>query len=102
MENCFRIFENQEEEDILKIFIRLIHFYYYLSPNKISYKLGSKKIHLNFLFGKSLKSNFSKVKFFKEARKNIVLSGWGSGLGLVLKHKKLIIKNFNKDYSLLK
>ena len=56
------------------------------------------------LVGKSLKSDFSKVKFIKEAReKNIVLSGWGlRDWDLVLKHKKLIIKNFNKGfYSLI-
>ena len=85
----------------LKIFIRLIHFYYYLSPNKISYILGSKNNSLKLLFGKSLKSDFSKVKFFEEARKkHIVLSGWGfRDWDLVLKHKKLIIKNFNKELS---
>ncbi len=113
----FRINENQVNWEIvssysektkrkryfLKIFIRLIHLYYFLSPNKISYKLGSKKNLPKFLFGKSLKSDFSKIKFFKEARKkNIVLSGWGfRDWDLVLKHKESIVKNFNNGFSSL-
>ena len=111
----FRIKENQVNWEIvssysekrkrkkyfLKIFIRLIHLYYFLSPNKISYKLGSKENLPKFLFGKSLKSGFSKIKFFREARKkNIVLSGWGfRDWDLVLKHKESIIKNFKKGFS---
>ena len=111
----FRINENQVNWEIvssysekrkrkryfLKIFIRLVHLYYFLSPNKISYKLGSKENLPKFLFGKSLKSGFSKIKFFKEARKkNIVLSGWGfRDWDLVLKHKESIIKNFKKGFS---
>ena len=96
--------KTRRKKYFLKIFIRLIHLYYYLAPNKISYKLGSNKMLPKLLVGKSLKSDFSKVKFFKEAReKNIVLSGWGlRDWDLVLKHKKLIIKNFNKGfYSLI-
>ena len=86
-----------------KIFIRLIHLYYFLSPNKISYKLGSKKNLPKFIFGKRLNCDFSKAKFFKDARKkNIVLSGWGfRDWDLVLKHKNLIIKNFKEGFSSL-
>ena len=93
--------ERKRKVYFLKIFIRLIHLYYFLSPNKISYKLGSKNNLPRFIFGKSLNNDFCKIKFFKEARKkNIVLSGWGfRDWDLVLKHKKLIIKNFKKGFS---
>ena len=91
------------EKYFLKIFIRLLHFYYFISPNKTSYKLGSKKNLPKFLFGKCLKSDFSKFEFFNEAKeKGIVISGWGlRDWDLVLKHKKLIIENFNYGFSSL-
>ena len=91
------------EKYFLKIFIRLIHLYYFLSPKNSSYKLGSKSNLPKFLFGKSLKSDFSQVTIFKEARKqNIVLSGWGfRDWDLVFKHKKLIVQNFKKELSSL-
>ena len=112
----FRIDENKVNWEIVssykevkrrkiffKIIIRLIHLYYFLSPNKISYKLGSGNNLPKFLFGKRLNSDFSKAKFFKDARKkNIVLSGWGfRDWDLVLKHKNLIIKNFKEGFSSL-
>ena len=95
--------EEKIRKIIFKVFIRFIHLYYFLSPNKISYKIGSKKNLPKLLFGKRLNSDFSKAKFFKDARKkNIVLSGWGfRDWDLVLKHKNLIIKNFKEGFSSL-
>ena len=86
---------------ILKLFIRITHLYFYFSPNKISYKLGSKKNSLKFIIGKNLKSNFSIYKLVgQQKNNNIILSGWGlRDWDLVIKHKKLIIKNFRKGFS---
>ncbi len=85
----------------LKLFIRIIHLYFYFSPNKISYKLGSKNNLPKFIIGKNLKSNFSLYQLICQQKNNtIVLSGWGlRDWELVIKHKKLIIKNFCKGFS---
>ncbi len=79
----------------LKFFIRFIHFYFYISPNKKSYKIGVKSNYPNFVFGKNLGINFSKENLIKQSQKyNVVLSGWGlRDWELVLKHKESIVKN---------
>ena len=92
---------NNWDKYILKIFIRLIHLYYYFLPNKFSYKLGSGNNLPKFIIGNNLKTNFSKLKLISEAKKyNVVLSGWGfRDWDLVLKHKELIIQNFHNGFS---
>ena len=78
----------------LKIFIRLIHFFFYVSPNFRSYTIGSKNNYPKLIFAKHLGRNFSLIKLKKESRKyNVVLSGWGlRDWEMVLKHKETIRK----------
>ena len=78
----------------LRFFIRLIHFFFYLSPNFRSYKIGSKNNHPKLIVAKNLGKNFSLIKLKSESKKyNVVLSGWGlRDWGLVLKHKERINK----------
>ncbi len=80
---------------LLKFLIRLIHFYYFLSPYKKSYKIGSKNNYPKFIIGKKLTINFSIQKLIDQSRKyNVVISGWGlRDWQLVLKHKRSITKN---------
>ena len=79
----------------LKFCIRFIHIYYYLSPYKKSYKIGSKNNIPNFILAKKLRKNFSiRNLIIKSKKNNIALSGWGlRDWKLVLKHKSLIVKN---------
>ena len=88
----------------LKLLIRIIHFYFYFSPNCISYRIGLKNNLPKFIIGKNLKCDFSIPKLVAESKKyNIVLSGWGfRDWDLVIKHKETIIKNFYKGFSPLK
>ncbi|MBO8221391.1 hypothetical protein [Prochlorococcus marinus] len=81
----------------LKIFIRIIHIYYYLHPKRNSYKL---KLSHKFILGKKLNKDFSRYKLIQESKeKNIVLSGWGlRDWDLVIKHKDLIINNLSKAF----
>lgn len=100
--------DNSEKTKIdklfLKLLIRTIHFYFYFSPNCISYRLGLKKNLPKFIIGKNLKCDFSIPKLVEDSKKyNIVLSGWGfRDWDLVIKHKETIIKNFYKGFSPLK
>ena len=88
----------------LKLFIRIIHFYFYFSPNCISYRIGLKNNLPKFIIGKNLKFDFSLSKLLAESKKyNIALSGWGfRDWDLVIKHKETIIKDFYKGFSPLK
>ena len=88
------------EKLFLKIFIRLIHFYYFIHPNKKSYKIVLKDNYHKFIFGITLKKNFSKYDLIEEAKKkNIVLSGWGlRDWELVLKHKISIFQNLYQGF----
>jgi len=84
----------------LKIFIRMIHLYYYLHPNKKSYKIVINHNLHKFIFGINLNKNFSKYNLIQEAeKKNIVLSGWGlRDWDLVLKHKESIVRNLYEGF----
>ena len=50
----------------LKLFIRIIHFYFYFSPNRISYRIGLKNNLPKFIIGKNLKSDFFERSNFLE------------------------------------
>lgn len=76
----------------LKIFIRLIHLFFYLAPKFRSYKVGSKNDYPRLIFAKKLGKNFSLIKLKEESKKyNVVLSGWGlRDWGMVVKHKETV------------
>lgn len=89
------------ERFFYKVFVRLFHLYFWITPNGISYKIGSKRNLPKFIIGEDLDKVFYKVKLLKEAeKKNIILSGWGLRYwDLVLKHKNLITKNLRLGFS---
>ena len=81
---------------IIKIYIRYIHFIYFILPSSRSYKIGSKNNRPKFILGNNYSgNNFSSSNLVEKGKKfNIVLSGWGlRDWDLVLKHKKLIARN---------
>lgn len=84
----------------LKIFIRIIHLYYFFHPNRNSYRFLINNNFHKFIFGIKLNKNFSIDKLMQEAKKrNTVISGWGlRDWNLVLKHKKSIIKNLYSGF----
>ncbi len=84
----------------LRLYIRLIHLFFHILPNKRSYKIGYISTLPKFIFGKYLKNKYSLSKFINESRSsNIIVSGWGlRDWGLVLKHKKKIINNILKGF----
>ena len=84
----------------LKIFIRIIHFYYFISPQKRSYKIGLKDNLPKYIIGKSMNKHYSIIDLIQEGKiKNIVLSGWGlRQWDLVLKHKESIKENMSKGF----
>ena len=84
----------------LKIYIRIIHLYYFINPNKKSYKIVLNDNLHKFIFGISLKKNLSISNLIKEAKKkNIVLSGWGlRDWDLVIKHKASIVRNLYEGF----
>ena len=92
---------NKLNKLFLKIFVRIIHLYYFLNPNKKSYKIVLNDNLQKFIIGKTLKKNFSKCKLIQEAKKKkIVLSGWGlRDWDLVVKHKSKLVKNLSKGFS---
>ena len=79
----------------LKLFLRFLHLSFFILPNRKSYKIGSKKNIPKFLIANNLKSNFSIENLIQESKDTkIILSGWGlRDWDLVLKHKKIIVKN---------
>ena len=85
----------------LKLFIRFIHLYFYLSPFRKSYKIGLKNNYPKYLVGNNLKKEYSFEKLINEAKTyNVALSGWGlRNWGLVSKHKKKIINNLKEGLS---
>ncbi len=84
----------------LKLFIRIIHLYFFLMPNKMSYKLGLKGNLPKFIIGKNINKYFSISELIEDGtNKNVVLSGWGlREWDLVLKHKESIIKNISQGF----
>ena len=87
-----------------KVFIRFLHLFFYITPNGITYKIGSKKNIPKFIVGQNLENSFNRFKLIKEAENhNIILAGWGLRYwDLVLKHKKLITKNLRLGLSKIK
>ncbi len=85
---------------ILKVFIRAIHFYHFIMPNKKSYKIGLKNNLPKFVLGKSIERDISTLELIREAKiNNVILSGWGlRNWELVLKHKKSIIQNIIEGF----
>tara|TARA_Y100000589_G_C27199303_1_gene648702 strand:+ start:14452 stop:15333 length:882 start_codon:yes stop_codon:yes gene_type:complete len=88
---------------LLKLFIRIIHLYFYIFPFKKSYKIGSSNNFPKFIIGKNLSENFSIDKLIKESSiNNIVVAGWAlRDWNLFEKHKKLISKNIIKGFGSL-
>ena len=84
----------------LKLFIRIIHLYYFLMPNKRSYKLGLEDNLPKFIIGKNINKYLSIYELIQEGiNKDVVLSGWGlREWDLVLKHKQLIVKNISQGF----
>lgn len=80
---------------LIKIFIRLIHIYFYLSPFNKSYKFGSNKNYPNFILSKKLNKSPIISKLINESKiSNVVISGWGlRDWEMVLKHKNAITKS---------
>tara|TARA_B100000212_G_C27319539_1_gene509497 strand:- start:147 stop:1082 length:936 start_codon:yes stop_codon:yes gene_type:complete len=86
---------------LIKIFIRLIHIYFYLSPFNKSYKIGLGNNYPKFILANNLRNNFSMRKLIYESKKfNVVLSGWGlRDWDMVLKHKKSIMMTLKDGLS---
>ena len=84
----------------LKIYIRIIHLYYFINPNKKSYKIVLNDNLHKFIFGISLNKNLSIRNLIKEAKKkHIILSGWGlRDWDLVIKHKVSIVRNLYEGF----
>ena len=84
----------------LKLFIRLIHLFFYLSPSYKSYKIGLKNNYPKYIVGNNIKKEDSFKKLINEAKEyNVALSGWGlRNWELVSKHKKKIIKNLKEGF----
>jgi len=101
----WRVIYEESEKKIfkrlfLKFFVRYIHLLFYISPNKKSYKIGSKNNFPKFIIGKKLNDEISNYQLVREANRfDIVLSGWGfRNWDLVIKHKKNVVKNIAKGF----
>jgi hypothetical protein len=83
---------------LIKVFIRFIHIYFYLSPFDKSYKFGSINNYPKFILADNLGAIPSISKLINESRKhNVVISGWGlRDWDMVLKHKKAINKSLKE------
>lgn len=83
----------------LKIYIRIIHCFYYIYPRYRSYKIALFGNNLKFLFGEKLKNDFNLSKIIEQAKNTkVIVSGWGlRDWNLVLKHKKLITKDIENS-----
>ncbi len=78
-----------------KVFIRFIHFYFYISPCNKSYKFGSINNYPKFILADNIGEIPSISKLIYESNKyNVVISGWGlRDWDMVLKHKNAINKS---------
>ena len=64
------------EKLFLKIFIRIIHLYHFILPNKKSFKIGMQENIPKFIIGKYLGKNFPIIKIINEAKKEgLVITG---------------------------
>ena len=75
-------------------FVKVIHLYHYLIPNKKSYTIGLKNNLPKFILSQNKGIDYPISTLIKEAQDNdVVLSGWGlRDWQLVLKHKDSIIE----------
>ena len=100
------IYEDKEKnlfnKIFLKFFIRLIHFLFYISPNKKSYKIGYRNNFPKFIIGKKLSNNITSYELVEEAKIfDIVLTGWGfRDWELVIKYKDEVVKNISKGFDI--
>ncbi len=83
---------------LIKVYIRFIHLYFYLSPKDKSYKFGSINNYPKFILADNLGERPCIRKLINESKENnVVISGWGlRDWDMVLKHKN-VIKNTLKD-----
>lgn len=83
-----------------KIFICVIHAYFYISPKKKSFKIGNYRNIPKFILGKKLDSDFSLEYILNLSnQENVALCGWGfRDWDLVLRHKEKIIQNLIQGF----